>query len=50
MKQQQKDKYPIELCPVCRNPFDECTCEDEFDEKMLLDIDDENIEDSFNTY
>jgi|GEM_PF-4578230 len=50
MKQHQKDKYPIELCPVCRNPFDECTCENLYPEQDLIDQDDENIEDAFNVY
>jgi len=50
MKQQKKDKYPIELCPVCNNPVEDCICEQDYPEQMLLDIDDQNIEDSFNIF
>ena len=46
MKQHSNKDY----CPVCWELWEECTCEDEFDEGDLIERDDQDIESGYNIY
>jgi len=49
-KKRNKIRTNKDFCPTCNEEWKDCTCEDIYPEQSLIDQDDQNIEDSFNTY
>ena len=46
----QKPITEVELCPGCLERFEDCLCEDIFDEQDLIDKDDDHVASGLGIY